>query len=99
MTFSNELTQAQVERLALLIEECGEVIQAASKVLRHGYPSANPDKPPTYVGDNKWELGRELGHLLHAQDMVVNAGDVSIADVETGRIRKRETIGRWLHHQ
>ena len=33
----NKLTPAQAERLAILIEECGEVIQAATKILRHGY--------------------------------------------------------------
>src|SRR5579872_899269 len=36
------LTPAQIERLALLAEECGEVMQAVSKILRHGYESRNP---------------------------------------------------------
>lgn len=33
----NGLSPAEVERLALLAEECGEVIQTVGKILRHGY--------------------------------------------------------------
>ena len=33
----NQLTPAETERLAILAEECGEVIQAVGKILRHGY--------------------------------------------------------------
>jgi len=38
----NGLSPAEAERLALLAEECGEVVQAVCKVLRHGYESTNP---------------------------------------------------------
>src|SRR5574343_752810 len=31
----NRLSEAELERLAILIEECGEVAQAACKVIRH----------------------------------------------------------------
>ncbi len=33
---NNNLTPAQVEGLTLLMEECGELIQACSKILRFG---------------------------------------------------------------
>ena len=33
----NELSPAEVERLAILAEEMGEAIQVIGKVLRHGY--------------------------------------------------------------
>jgi hypothetical protein len=35
----NQLTDAEAERLALLAEECGEVVQVIGKILRHGYES------------------------------------------------------------
>lgn len=57
----NKLTPAQAERLAMLIEECGEVIQIAGKVLRHGYDSYHPDNPAV---SNRELLGRELTDLL-----------------------------------
>ncbi len=54
----NGLHPAEAERLALLIEECGEVVQAASKVLRHGYKSYDP----TVRGgpDNQEALAKEI---------------------------------------
>lgn len=39
----NQLKPSEAERLACLIEECGEVIQAAGKILRHGYKSEGYD--------------------------------------------------------
>lgn len=51
----NQLTPAEAERLALLAEECGEVIQAIGKILRHGYESRHPDGGPT----NREALERE----------------------------------------
>lgn len=38
----NQLTPAEAERLAMLAEECGEVIQVVGKILRHGYASCHP---------------------------------------------------------
>lgn len=38
----NQLTPAQAERLAILAEECSEVIQIIGKILRHGLYSAHP---------------------------------------------------------
>ena len=37
----NGLSESEQERLSILIEECGEVVQAACKILRHGYESFN----------------------------------------------------------
>ena len=66
-------TRAQAERLNMLIEECGEVIQAAAKVLRHGYGSYNPDAP--HLGDNKYQLGRELSDVRAIMAMMRAGGE------------------------
>ena len=42
MSHYNELSPAQAERLAYLLEECAEVIKAGTKILRHGYASYDP---------------------------------------------------------
>jgi len=57
----NRLTPAEAERLAMLAEECGEVIQVIGKILRHGYDSYHPADPST---TNRQLLGRELTDLL-----------------------------------
>ncbi len=54
-TFDNGLTDAQEERLKMLAEEAGEIVQCCMKILRHGYNS---------VGyNNKSDLERELKEL------------------------------------
>lgn len=54
----NGLTPAEQERLVMLAEECGEVIQAVTKVLRHGYESCNPFTQG--VETNREHLLREI---------------------------------------
>ena len=58
----NKLTPAEAERLALLSEECAEVIMAIGKILRHGFESRHPNGGPT----NRQTLERECGDLRHA---------------------------------
>lgn len=50
--------------LILLVEECGEVIQAATKCLRFGF---DVDHGVEY-GNNKLVLSREVGDLLAIVD-------------------------------
>lgn len=38
----NRLRESELERLAILAEECGEVIQVINKIIRHGYDSCDP---------------------------------------------------------
>jgi hypothetical protein len=51
------------DKLVLLIEECGEVIQAATKCLRFGWDRDFPD-----YGVNHEVLAREVGDLLAVVD-------------------------------
>ena len=93
----NNLTEAELERLSILIEECAEVQQIACKVLRHGYPSVNPLIPETT--SNRQYLEIELGHLMNALDLLLNHGDVHLSRVQQARKQKAGSIGKWLHHQ
>lgn len=54
----NDLTPAQTERLAILMEECGEVIHIVGKILRHGFESGSPYGHNTET--NRQALVREL---------------------------------------
>ncbi len=97
MTGFNQLTHAQAERLAYLCEEAGEVIQAANKVLRHGYLSSNPDDPLSKC--NKKHLGEEIGQLIMAVSMLTSTEDISERVIEHAYDEKRKTLHKWMHHQ
>lgn len=93
----NKLTDGQDERLSLLLEEMGEVIQCIGKIQRHGYDSYNP----LVSGPNNREaLERELGDVQAAMKLMFDAGDV---DEDNGVAQYRESklkrINRWMHHQ
>lgn len=89
------LTAAEIERLALLAEECGEVAQAVGKILRHGWESQSPFRGLR----NRVGLERELGHVRAAMELMHAAGDVHMGKICSWREKKKATVGRWLHHQ
>jgi hypothetical protein len=95
--FSNKLTLAQAERLYLLIEEAGEVIQAATKVLRHGYESRDPTSRTS--APNRMALGKELGDLHYARRLLVAAGDIPRGAIYAGVAVKALSVAAWTHHQ
>lgn len=91
----NGLTPAEAERLAILIEEAGEVIQIACKILRHGYESYNP----VHSGEsNREELCRELGDFAFAVELMNLRGDVTEFSIMQYQKVKANTIWQWLHH-
>ena len=90
----NGLTPAQAERLAMLAEECGEVIQIVGKILRHGYDSRHPSD---HTITNRGLLGRELTDL-YAVASVLCRDDVpegSYHDQDRAWAKKL----RYAHHQ
>jgi NTP pyrophosphatase (non-canonical NTP hydrolase) len=52
--------------LTILAEECGEVVQRASKAIRFGLDESQPGQ----LDDNKKRLEGELGDLLGMIDML-----------------------------
>lgn len=95
-TFSNNLTPAQSERLALLAEECGETVQVIGKCLRHGLVSRDPDRPDTPF--NHALLEREIGDVFAAVQLLVLVGVVDIERIALARDSKLERVRKWLHH-
>ena len=96
-THFSALTEAESERLALLAEECAEVIQCVCKIQRHGYESVNPLVPDSPT--NREELQVEVGHVVCALRMMFDARDVAEGAVNRSAERKAGGIKRWLHHQ
>jgi NTP pyrophosphatase (non-canonical NTP hydrolase) len=92
----NGLTEAEAERLAILIEECGEVTQAACKILRHGYDSNNKGQMPE---TNREALARELGDVVHSINRMTDAKDIDGREIGRRAASKPEHIRKYLHHQ
>lgn len=94
----NRLTPAQAERLAMLAEEAGEIVQAVGKILRHGYDSHHPRDPDQKT--NKELLRREIVDLMAVFRLMGESGDVDdhivrLSEIE-GRIMSKLT---YTHHQ
>jgi hypothetical protein len=94
--YSN-LKDAEIERLAKLAEECGEIIQMVGKTLVHGWGSFHPRFPEE--GTNREKLEKEIGGLACVIDMMIAAGDVSENSIMLANDQKTQTIGKYLHHQ
>lgn len=92
MSSYNGLTEAQEERLHLLVEEMGEALQAAGKILRHGHS-------PASMYDNKGDLETELGHVTYAVTLLAHSGDITNNCVLQHTEVKAAEIGNYLHHQ
>lgn len=95
MKHFNDLTPAEAERLALLLEEMGEAQQIIGKILRHGYESTHPDGGPT----NRALLSKEMGDVEAALNMMIEADDLNGTDIARHRTDKRRNVRKYLHHQ
>jgi NTP pyrophosphatase (non-canonical NTP hydrolase) len=94
----NKLTPAESERLAMLAEEAGEIVQMVGKILRHGYESYHPDDPN--MTSNRTHLMNELNDLngvifgmCKYEDLDVK--HFSLANAVSAWDRKI----KWSHHQ
>lgn len=89
------LTAAEIERLAILAEQCGEVAQAIAKVMVHGWKVQSGDFGISYrVG-----LERKIGAVRAAVNMMLDAGDVRLAELQAWQRNKRERLAKWAKHQ
>lgn len=92
----NRLTPAEAERLALLAEECGEVIQIVGKILRHGYGSYHPDD---HTKPNRRLLEKEVGDLRAALELMTSEHDLDANAILEHTVNKLERVEQWMHHQ
>ena len=78
--------KTEEELLVILMEECGEVIQQASKIMRFG------KAPPS---ESEKDLAKELGDLLCMIILLEEYGTVSKNAVTENCLAKREKLERW----
>lgn len=93
MEHFNKLTPAEAERLAMLAEEAGEIVQIVGKILRHGYDNHHPDNPAV---TNRKLLEKEINDLVTVITMM--EGEIApIYGMDTEALIKRKL--RYAHHQ
>lgn len=87
------MTPQQQEALTILIEECGEVIQACTKIIRFGPNNFHPDVPDELNSDL---LTKELGHVAAMMHVLERAGlNVSQKKMEAAACNKLENLKKW----
>ena len=91
----NQLTPDEAERLAMLAEECAEVIQMVGKILRHGLDSYHPSDP---VVSNRLLLTRELVDLESVVRAMVRHGEIYDPQGQDIPAAWKKKL-RYAHHQ
>ena len=98
MTNFNKLTPMQTEAIAILAEECGEVIQECGKILRHGLNDYSPHDPGNVP--NIVNLQKELGDVLYATRLAMDTcNNGSMVLVYDRAALKPAKTAPYLHHQ
>lgn len=80
------------ELLICLIEECSEVIQRATKLLRFGAEEKQSGQEKT----NTERLSEEFGDLLEVSNMLIECGIILLYNVEIGKESKRKKLKKYL---
>lgn len=92
----NNLTPAELERLSILAEECGEVIKEVNKIIRHGYEDYSPfDDTKT---PNREKLENEIGDLTFIVNFMNERKDINLLHSMKRARYKGKNINQWLRH-
>ena len=92
----NNLSEAELERVALLFEECSEVVQICGKIMRHGFESFNPYD--VLCTTNRQLLEKEVGDVLSSIARMTDK-DISGLAIDTWKVAKDNNVKPYLHHQ
>jgi hypothetical protein len=77
-----------------LAEECAEVIQAVTKIQRHGLHSRHPGSGQS----NQTDLSKELGQVAAIVRLAREAKILDDVVLHGAELQKLNSIGRYLHH-
>lgn len=89
------LTEYQRELLTILVEECAEVAQRATKALRFGLDEVQSGQP----FDNAYRLSQEIGDISCVVNEMVAAKMVNQPDIDDGFFHKKKQLARWMQHK
>lgn len=91
------VSPATAEVLTNLVGECGETLQAVSKLLQHGPFSYDPTLPAEQRETNRVALEREVGHILGVVEVLVGRGVLRADVLDLHRREKLERLPEWSH--
>lgn len=80
------------EILTILVEECAEVQQRATKAMRFGVGETQPGQPFS----NAQRLAAEIGDLLEMVDRAISIGLINQDDIDMGRRHKRQQLAIYM---
>jgi hypothetical protein len=82
------LRPPEIERLARLLEECGETAQAAAKVLLYGWEGESPwsGRP------HRVALEQGVGGMRAAANLLLDVGDVRLNEVQSWQRKKKARL-------
>lgn len=93
------LNDYERELLTILMEECAEVIQAASKLVRFGKENRPPKSDDSPGLMNTEFLSMEYGHVCQVAALVINANLMSSWWINRGVDEKRERLLHFMQTQ
>lgn len=101
--WGNGLTQAQEERLTMLAEEASEVVQACTKILRHGFDSFDPTLDGSNPPSNREHLEKELLDLIAVASAMGVRKDITFRDADGPYSQAASDVWvkklQYTHHQ
>lgn len=90
------MDKSEMERLAILSEEMGEVQHLIGKILRFGYASTHPDTP---LVTNKDRLTEEVGDMIGSLILMDIKGDLNYKELFEQATRKLKKLKKYTFHQ
>lgn len=88
-------TAHERELLVILIEECGEVLQRATKALRFGLDEHQPGQSLS----NSQRLAHEVGDVSEMIDRLIDARILSFEFINQGRESKKRQLDKFMQTQ
>lgn len=88
------LTEYERELLTILVEECAEVAQRATKAMRFGLDETQKGQP----FDNSVRLGNELGDLSCVVGRMLKSGMLNQLDIDWGIENKNSQLNIWMQY-
>lgn len=89
------LTPAEMERLAVLGKECGDLVRAVGNVLVGGWETVAHGAERT----NRVALEKEIGHVRASVGLLLDADDARLGEIQRWQRSKRAALAKWTRHQ
>jgi NTP pyrophosphatase (non-canonical NTP hydrolase) len=91
------MNDSKRERLIMMAEECGEVVQMIGKVLRHGPENYHPADVDRVTNISLFR--EEVVDILAIYDMLIESGDILNKITQDEIIARKRKKLKYTYHQ